>query len=197
MSALPDLERSFVNCELGIDAEHVCVTHIHNDGLQLLHNSMQNDTDLDDITTNSESSSTTFPPNIEYSSSSTDDDTDGDIDGDIDIVPKRTQKLRRLKKNKEALINRNKRNNPNPFSKTHKAPTTEQYNQKYKECPWEHINIPRARISYAGSVAIYYTLFQYTLYIQPEGLSTMIFLLCHISFCIGIPFRIYNVIFIR
>ena len=131
---LPDLNRNFCNFELGIDAEHVRITDIPNDGYELLKESF------------SQTPPTTLPPNIQHSNSSN-DDSDIDIDCPSNMKGLR-RRQRRSKRNKQALINRNKNNNPNPFSKTHKGPTTDQYTDKYKKCPWKQINVERSRMSF-------------------------------------------------
>ena len=79
---LPDLDRRFCNFELGLDAEHVCVTGINDDEYEILQESMPSDSDYDEsaISTNSESASTTLPPSVEYSISSSNEDTDLDAD---------------------------------------------------------------------------------------------------------------------
>ena len=145
---LPDLNRTFCNFELGLDAEQVRVTDIPDDQMELLQNAIPSDSDIDEITIRSDSPSTTLPPNIEYSSSSSNDhDTDLDINTPQNMKGLRKNQRRR-KRVREALIKKNRTNNPNPFSATHKAPTTEEYNRPYKKCPWHPITVQRPKLSY-------------------------------------------------
>lgn len=63
---LPDLDKLFCNFELGLDAEHVCVTGVEEDQYQILKQSIPSDTEYqDDIKADHVSESTSIPPNID------------------------------------------------------------------------------------------------------------------------------------
>ena len=163
MNLLPDLDKPFCNFELGLDAEHVCVTGIDDDQYEILQQSIPSDTEyVDDIKTYSESESTTLPPNIEYSTSSSNEDTDLDMFATAPVpTPSPTniptgppqvvaslEKRRRKRTRRETACRLCNTNNPNPSSTKHKVPTLEQYKAKYKKCPWSQINIQRPPLSY-------------------------------------------------
>ena len=80
MNLLPDLNKAFCNFELGLDAEHVCVTAVNECQQKLLQLSMPSDTECEaDIKTQFQSESATLPPTIECSVSSTNKDTNHDV----------------------------------------------------------------------------------------------------------------------
>ena len=148
-SLLPSLEREFVNFEHGLDAVPEDVTAIEPDHLGTLQDAL-NETD-EEITTNSHSDSITTDHNQtqldpDYGDSTT-DDSDTFSDNDLPSNMRGIFNNRKRKRNiKQALINRNKTNSPNIYSRTNNEHKTDGLYDKTK-CPWQHVTAPTIRQS--------------------------------------------------
>ena len=145
LTTLPNLNKTFCNFELGLDAEHELATASPNEEYQAFETLLQMDDDTHpnyhDITTNSECSASDKPPSIEPDSEYS--DSSRDTDDDMGLPPHSRARKRNAK------YQRQMKHNPHIYTRSNKQDSIS-YNNKYKNCHWSLINMQRPKQSFVG-----------------------------------------------